>query len=99
MIIFYIIAIAVGILWFIDEILSFRNLEEFSRKYNKPPIVSWFLHHHAKGIIYLKLGVYTFFLIFAAELVKKYYMYFHLLLFAIIIIYLIFDIKVQRKIS
>lgn len=95
--IFIIMGVAVGILWFIDEILSFRNIKKYSIRYNKPPLVAWIMHHHAKGIIYIKLIIYLLFIVFAIELIRKYYLLFHIFTLILIILYLIFDIKVQRK--
>lgn len=98
MLIFYIISICLGILWFVDEILSFKNIKKFSLKYNKPPMISWVLHHHAKGLIYLKIVMFLFFIYLAAEIWKQYFMFFHIFVLILVIVYLIFDIEIQRKV-
>jgi len=92
-----IIGLAVALLWFIDEILSFRNIKRYSIVYNKPPAIAWILHHHMRGLIYIKLVSYVIFIIIAAELLRRYYLYFHILTLFVIALYLIFDIKIQRK--
>lgn len=92
-----VIGLAVAVLWFIDEILSFRNIKKYSIIYNRPPLIAWLFHHHARKLIYIKIVFYVVFMILAAELIKKYAVYFHLFTLIMVIIYLLFDIKVQRK--
>ena len=90
-----IIGLAVALLWFVDELLSFRNIKKYSIIYNRPPLIAWLFHHHARGLIYIKMVFYVIFMILAAELLKKYFLYFHLFTLTMIAVYLIFDIKVQ----
>ena len=55
---FYGAAILFFVLWFLDEIISIKNFKKYGRKGDLNPLIGWFLHHHAKRLIYLKLLIY-----------------------------------------
>ena len=87
----------IGLLWFLDEILSLKNVKKYAIEHNRPPLIAWALHHHLRGLIYIKLIIYVAFVVVAAELIKKYIYLFHALALLLILCYLIFDIHVQRR--
>ena len=87
------------VLWFIDEIISFRRIKKYGIGCGRGsnPAITWLVTHKSRKFIYIKVITYAIMVLILAEVIKKYIEYLHFVTLIFIIIYLLFDLKVSRK--
>ena len=94
---FYGAAIIFFVLWFMDEIISLRNIKKYGEGSAVNPLLAWFMHHHAKRIIYIKILFYAGFTITLSSVIERHLELFYTLNIIFLVVYLAFDIVILQK--